>query len=103
MPVGVPPPRDGNYVRMVEGEGPPPRDGISALSLLIIINLGFFAMGGGADIIVVIGFSRSYDYGLCCFIGSIIPRWGCAPNDASSAQCPTNVGHGFLAVRIDRR
>jgi hypothetical protein len=43
--------------------------------LLIIINLGFFAMGsGGADIIVVIGFSQSYDSGLCCFIGSIIPQ-----------------------------
>ena len=46
----------------------------SASSLSLIINLRFFAMGGGADIIVVIGFTRSYDSGLCCFIGSIIPR-----------------------------
>ena len=53
----------------------------SALSLLIIINLGFFAIGGGADIIVVIGFSQSYDSGLCCFIGSIIPR-GLRPRTA---------------------
>ena len=27
VPLGVPPPRDGNYVRLVEGGGPSPRDG----------------------------------------------------------------------------
>ena len=63
--------------------------GGGALSLFISISLGFFVMGGGdgSDIIVVvlvIGFSRSYDSGLCCFIGSIIPRGGSVSKDGGS-------------------
>jgi len=73
------------------GGVPPPHDGCFALSLFFIINLGFFAMGGdgdgdgdgdGSDIIVVVGFSWSYDSGLCCFIGSIIP-WGSSPLEST--------------------
>ena len=101
VPPGVPPPNGGELRSSDRGVPPPnggelrggapPNGASSALSLLIIINLRFFAMGGGADIIVVIGFTRSYDSGLCCFIGSIIPRGG-APND-----------DGSNAVRIEAR
>ena len=89
---GVPPP-NGGELRSSDRGGAPPNGASSALSLLIIINLVFFAMGGGADIIVVIGFTRSYDSGLCCFIGSIIPR-GVRPRttpycSAKAERCDT--------------
>ena len=45
--------------------------------LLIIINLGFFAIGVIIIIIIIIiGFAQSCDSGLCCFVGSIIPWCG---------------------------
>ena len=91
---GVPPPNGGELRSSGRG-GAPPNGASSALSLLIIINLRFFAMGG-ADIII--GFTRSYDSGLCCFIGSIILR-GSAPNDGFLGGSAPNDGSN--AVRID--